>query len=69
MNRTPVDSSNLVSVGYEPNSVTLEIEFKGGSVYQYFDVPETEWESLMRASSHGTYFNAHIKYNYRYTKL
>ena len=69
MYRTPVDSSNLQSVGYEPNSLTLEIEFKDGSVYQYFDVPETEWQGLMQASSHGEYFNAHIKFSYRYTKL
>ena len=38
MNREPVESSNLVSVGYDGNMATLEIEFKGNSVYQYFDV-------------------------------
>ena len=39
MNRTPVNSSNVSSVGYDPTSLTLEVEFHGGAVYQYFDVP------------------------------
>ena len=69
MNRVPVTSSNLVSVGYEINSSTLEIEFRNGAVYQYFDVPESEWQSLMQATSHGTYFSAYIRYKYRYIKL
>lgn len=69
MNRTPVNSSNLASVGYEPNSLTLEIEFHDSSVYQYFDVPEFEWLGLMQAESHGGYFSAQIRLNYRYTKL
>ena len=69
MNRTPVTSSNLASVGYDPNSLTLEVEFKNGSVYQYFDVPDHTFQGLMRASSKGTFFNAHIKYSYRYAKL
>ena len=69
MQRTPVTSSNLVSVGYEPKSMTLEVEFHSGSVYQYFDVPEYEHQSLMQAGSHGVYFNANIRNSYRYTQL
>ena len=69
MKRTPVNSSSLVSVGYEPTSLTLEIEFHRGAVYQYFDVPEFEHEELMQAESHGTYFNANIRDDYRCTKL
>ena len=69
MERTPVSSSNLASVGYQPASLTLEVEFVKGSVYQYFDVPEFEWRGLMQAGSHGTYFNANIKDRYRFTRL
>ena len=39
MERQSVSSSNLASVGYDPNSETLEIEFKGGTIYRYFNVP------------------------------
>ena len=69
MNRTAVISSNLASVGYDSESSTLEVEFVGGSVYQYFGVPAAEWEVLMQASSHGTYFNANIRNNYSYVRL
>ena len=64
MIRTPVASSNLVSVGYDPNSKTLEIEFKQGRVYQYFGVPAYIFRGLMQASSKGEYFHAYIKDRY-----
>lgn len=69
MNRMAVTSKNLASVGYESASMTLEVEFLDGRVYQYFDVPEFEYRSLMQAGSHGTYFNANIRNSYRYTQL
>lgn len=69
MNRIPVDSSNLVSVGYDSDSLTLEIEFKGDRVYQYFDVPETLYQELMQASSKGTFFSENVRDQYRYTRL
>ena len=69
MNRIPVSSSHLSSVGYDSVSLTLEIEFKEGAVYQYFDVPEFEHQGLMQATSHGTYFYANIRDRYRYTRL
>jgi hypothetical protein len=69
MNRTPVSSSNVESVGYDPNILTLEVEFKDGAVYQYFDVPETVYQELTRASSVGQFMHANIRNNYRYTKV
>lgn len=69
MNRTPVSSSTVVSVGYEPSTLTLEVEFKNGSIYQYFDMPDSVYQELMRASSVGKFLNANIKNNYRYVRL
>jgi len=68
MNRTPVTSTNVIAVGYDPNTLTLEVEFKDGAVYQYFDVPETVYQELMRAGSIGQFMHANIRNNYRYTK-
>ncbi|RJP47510.1 MAG: KTSC domain-containing protein [Desulfobacteraceae bacterium] len=68
MNRTPVQSSNVASVGYDSDSLTLEVEFTNGTVYQYFDVPTLEYENLIIAESVGSYLNQNIKYNYRYAK-
>lgn len=69
MDRTPVSSSNIRSIGYDPDSSTLEIEFNNGTVYQYGGVPQAEYDALMSAGSHGTYFNANIKNRYSYSKL
>jgi hypothetical protein len=68
MNRAPVSSSNLKSVGYDEASSTLEVEFLHGGIYQYSGVPETRYSSLMSAPSKGEYFDANIKkagYSYR----
>jgi len=69
MEREKVESSSLDSVGYDPRSETLEVEFKNGGVYRYLEVPEDEWRSLRTAESKGSYLNTHIKPTYRYRKL
>jgi hypothetical protein len=69
MNRIPVESSNIADVGYDETTMTLEVGFHSGAVYQYFDVPEAVHQEFMSAASKGTYFNANIKSNYRYVKL
>jgi hypothetical protein len=61
MNRTPVSSSNLRAVGYDADTRTLEVEFLNGGLYSYSNVPLTIHAGLMSASSHGSYFDAHIK--------
>lgn len=61
MKRIPVSSSNIASIGYDPDRRVLEIEFLNGSVYQYFGVPESLYRGLMNASSHGSYFDSYIK--------
>jgi hypothetical protein len=70
MNRTPVSSSNLASVGYDSNSQVLEIEFLHGGIYQYSGVPSPIFSGLMTASSHGSYFDQHVKKaGYSYSKV
>lgn len=65
MNRTPVSSSNLASIGYDAESLVLEVEFNNGRVYQYFDVPQGTYDELMSASSKGSYMNNVIKKQFR----
>lgn len=64
MERIPVRSSNISSIGYEASTSTLEVEFQSGSIYQYFRVPARVHESLMDARSHGSYFNDYVRDNY-----
>ena len=69
MDWIPVVSTNLSRIRYDENSNTLEIEFQGGRVYQYFDVPVQIFEGLRSADSLGQYFNTNIKGYYRYTRI
>ena len=70
MEREHVSSSNLKSIGYDPETQTLEIEFLNGGLYQYINVPERIYNGLMAASSYGSYFDQFIKKGgYRYRKL
>jgi hypothetical protein len=69
MNRIPVTSSNVVSVGYDPNSQILEVEFKNNAIYHYFDVPQHIYESLLSAESVGKFLHANVKGIYRYARI
>ncbi|MDP1550293.1 MAG: KTSC domain-containing protein [Nitrosomonas sp.] len=69
MKKTSVTSSNVESIGYDEDSSTLEIEFKNGATYQYFDVPEVVFTELRDADSVGGYLAARIKGTYRYSKV
>ncbi|TYP84659.1 KTSC domain-containing protein [Blastococcus xanthinilyticus] len=61
MDRVPVSSSNIASVGYDASSLLLEVEFSNGRVYHYFDVAEMHFDALVSAGSVGGYFNQNIK--------
>ncbi|MFC7044661.1 KTSC domain-containing protein [Halobacteriaceae archaeon GCM10025711] len=69
MKRTPVSSSIIESVGYDPDSQVLEIEFKEGGVYRYTGVPESVYNGLMSVDSHGTYHAEHVKHSYPFERV
>ncbi|MCC7553993.1 MAG: KTSC domain-containing protein [Methanobacteriaceae archaeon] len=69
MKMKPVSSSNLNSVGYESSSKKLRIEFHSGGLYEYSGVPSSTYDSLMSASSKGSYFHNNIKDRYPTSKL
>lgn len=61
MEREFVTSSTILSVGYEPQTETLEVEFRSGGVYQYYNVPEPVHQQFLQADSLGKFFHAYIK--------
>lgn len=61
MDRTPVKSRTIKSVGYEPVKEILEVEFLDDSVYQYSPVPPLVYGEFISASSYGTYMDEAIK--------
>jgi KTSC domain len=67
--RVPVESTSVASVGYDPERRVLEIEFRSGSVYQYSQVPQRVHERLMSASSKGRYLVYAIRTRFRYRRI
>ncbi|MGY1750595.1 KTSC domain-containing protein [Modestobacter sp. SYSU DS0511] len=65
MERAHVQSSSVRSVGYDLDHRVLEIEFAGGGVYDYLDVPPEEALAMLESASIGRYVNGEIKPRYR----
>ena len=68
MRREEVESSSLKSVGYAPESRTLEVEFHHGAVYRYLGVPPSVHEALLRAESKGAFLNREVRDRYPYER-
>ena len=66
MLRNPIISTSIAGIGYDPNQLTLEIEFLEGEIYKYYDVPVSVYLNLVNAPSRGRFFNYHIKPYYNY---
>jgi len=66
-------SSNVHSALYDFGERTMWIRFLrtagADAIYRYDDVPATQWNDLVEASSKGSLVNAEIAYDYRYTKV
>lgn len=48
MLRRPVRSTSLKAVGYDPATLTLEIEYRHGGLVRYTGVPEELHQALLR---------------------
>ena len=68
MDRNLVDSSTITAVGYDRGTAVLEIEFTSGEVYEYFLVPHSVYEGLLRATSKGRFFGDHVRNHYRFRR-
>lgn len=71
---TPVDSSQLRSVGHDPETNTLAIQFIGkpgeeDKVYHYYNFPAKDYEAFLAAPSQGKYFYANIKYKFDWQRI
>lgn len=56
-----VVSSNLLAIGYEGDTATLGVQFKNGTEYHYFGVPQESFDAFLAAGSKGTYLDQNIK--------
>ena len=67
MERQPVRSGNVRSVGYDSAARILHVEFNAkdarmpGRVYEYEGVDPEQHRALVEATSVGSHFSRHIK--------
>jgi len=60
--RTKIEgSSNIAEVGYDMPTLTLQIKFLNGGIYNYWPISRNMFDKLMVASSKGLYFSKHIR--------
>lgn len=63
-----VQSSNILSVGYDESTKNLYVNYKSG-IYKYENVEKSVYESLMSSESKGRFMNEKVKGTYQYTRL
>ncbi len=67
--RTPVESSSLVSMGFARQARILEVEFRSGAIYRYLGVPPAVFEEMKKAESKGRYFAQSIRGKYEFRRI
>lgn len=63
MPRVKVESSNIYSVGYDADSMTLQVAFKNGAIYNAHPITAECHKSMMNAESIGSFYHQHIRNN------
>lgn len=69
ISREPVASSNVASVGYDPDTETLEVEFLNGSIYQYYNVGADLYEQFMASPSKGQFLNTYVRNAFAFSRV
>ena len=70
MNRDYVESSMILSMGYDPLTGTVEVEFKPNrEIWQYYDVPESTYNDVRFAGSIGSAFHQLIRNQFRSARI
>lgn len=64
-----VSSSQIKQIGYDDITKKLRVFFNTGGIYDYYEVPETIWESFKNADSKGIFFSTNIKGIYEFNKI
>ena len=69
MERHPVKSTNVKSVGYDAEEKVLELEFRSGGVYQYAGVQPEMYADLLDAESVGRFVSQVVRAGRRGLKI
>ncbi len=66
--RVILNSAAIAAVTYKRPKRTLEVEFRGGGIYRYFNVPLSLYRDLLKAESTGAFWNE-VKRDLTYARL
>ena len=64
-----LESSNIAEFSYDPRSLILDIRFKTGTHYNYFDVPQDLYVRFAASTSKGSFFALQIKDRFKFKRL
>lgn len=63
------DSSNIQGIRYDSDQMLLEVTFKNGAIYEYFDVQSRVIDEFKMSDTMGGFLAKRIKGHYRYSKV
>lgn len=63
---TPVVSSNVQAIGYNPDEMFLYVQFLNNSIYRYYSVPDDIWALFQTAPSKGQFIWTTIRGQFDY---
>jgi len=63
------ESSNIAQYRYEIKEHVLQVEFKNGGTYNYYDVPQPIFDQMKAATSKGQFLAQNVKGAYRYARV
>jgi hypothetical protein len=69
MKSSAIEKINYQIYDITNNKYSLDITFKSGDKYRYFDVPLSVLNEFMNSDSFGKFFQKSIKNNYKYIKI
>lgn len=58
---SPVKSSSIASVGYEPKHAIMAVKFHNGGLYHFNNVSTAAHQSLVGAKSIGAHFGKYFR--------
>ncbi len=68
MKRVRLGSSAIATIAYDKEMRSLDVEFRGGDTYRYFNVSKSIYRELLKAESAGAYWNE-VKDKFAFAKL
>lgn len=66
--KNDIKSSNIKQTTYDTEKKILSVTFVNNLVYEYYDVPHSEYTKFRMSESQGQYFAKNISKKYKYAK-